>query len=89
LIAANVQSFAEAVSMAERLGLLSQPGLVAAKSHTFANRQGIPLKATAASNKVSEDELEEVYRRRSMLKLSVLPEDIAEGVYFFASDHSA
>jgi rhamnulose-1-phosphate aldolase/alcohol dehydrogenase len=43
----------------------------------------------AASNKVAEDELEEVYRQRSMLKLSVLPEDIAEGVYFFASDLSA
>ena len=43
----------------------------------------------AASNKVSEDQLEEVYRQRSMLKLSVFPEDIAEGIYFFASDHSA
>jgi rhamnulose-1-phosphate aldolase/alcohol dehydrogenase len=43
----------------------------------------------AASNKVSEDQLEEVYRQRSMLKLSVLPEDIAEGIYFFASDLSA
>ena len=43
----------------------------------------------AASNKVSEDELEEVYRQRSLLKLSVLPEDVAEGIYFFASDHSA
>jgi rhamnulose-1-phosphate aldolase/alcohol dehydrogenase len=43
----------------------------------------------AASNKVSEDQLEEVYRQRSMLKLSVLPEDIAEGVYFFASDLSS
>jgi rhamnulose-1-phosphate aldolase/alcohol dehydrogenase len=43
----------------------------------------------AASNKVGEDELEEVYRQRSMLKLSVFPEDIAEGVYFFASDASA
>jgi rhamnulose-1-phosphate aldolase/alcohol dehydrogenase len=43
----------------------------------------------AASNKVSEDQLEEVYRQRSMLKLSVYPEDIAEGVYFFASDQSA
>jgi NAD(P)-dependent dehydrogenase (short-subunit alcohol dehydrogenase family) len=43
----------------------------------------------AASNKVSEDELEEVYRQRSLLKLSVFPEDIAEGVYFFASDLSA
>jgi len=46
-------------------------------------------KQRAASNKVSEDELEEVYRQRSMLKLPVLPEDIAEGVYFFASDLSA
>lgn len=43
----------------------------------------------AASNKVAEDELEEVYRQRSMLKLAVLPEDIAEGIYFFASDCSA
>jgi rhamnulose-1-phosphate aldolase/alcohol dehydrogenase len=43
----------------------------------------------AASNKVSEDQLEEVYRQRSLLKLPVLPEDIAEGVYFFASDLSA
>jgi len=43
----------------------------------------------AASNKVREDELEEVYRQRSMLKLSVFPEDIAEGIYFFASDLSA
>ncbi|MDB5477306.1 MAG: bifunctional rhamnulose-phosphate aldolase/short-chain dehydrogenase [Phenylobacterium sp.] len=35
------------------------------------------------------DELEEFYRNRSMLKLSVLPEDIAEAVYFFASDAAA
>jgi len=42
----------------------------------------------AASNKVSETELEEVYRQRSLLKLSVYPEDIAEAVYFFASDLS-
>ncbi|MBR0856931.1 bifunctional rhamnulose-1-phosphate aldolase/short-chain dehydrogenase [Bradyrhizobium liaoningense] len=43
----------------------------------------------AASNKVTVDQLEEVYRQRSMLKLSVFPEDVAEGVYFFASDLSA
>lgn len=43
----------------------------------------------AASNRVAEDQLEEVYRQRSLLKLSVFPEDIAEGVYFFASDLSA
>jgi rhamnulose-1-phosphate aldolase/alcohol dehydrogenase len=34
-------------------------------------------------------ELEEFYRKRSMLKLSVLPEDIAEAVWFFASASSA
>jgi enoyl-[acyl-carrier-protein] reductase (NADH) len=38
---------------------------------------------------VSEDELEEVYRQRSLLKRSVYPEDIAEAVYYFASDLSA
>ena len=43
----------------------------------------------AASNKVSEDELEDVYRQRSLLKRSVYPEDIAEAVYYFASDLSA
>ena len=43
----------------------------------------------AASNKVSDENLEEVYRQRSLLKLAVLPEDIAEGIYFFASDLSA
>ena len=43
----------------------------------------------AASNKVSEDDLEEVYRQRSLLKRSVYPEDIAEAVYYFASDLSA
>lgn len=35
------------------------------------------------------DELEDFYRKRSLLKLNVLPEDIAEGVYFFATEASA
>ena len=35
------------------------------------------------------EELEAFYRDRSMLKRSVLPEDIAEAVYFLASDASA
>ncbi len=43
----------------------------------------------AASNKVSENELEEVYRQRSLLKRSVYPEDVAEAVYYFASDLSS
>ncbi len=42
----------------------------------------------AASNKIAVDELEEHYRKRSLLQRSVFPEDIAEGVYFFASDVS-
>ncbi|QOY96088.1 bifunctional rhamnulose-1-phosphate aldolase/short-chain dehydrogenase [Massilia sp. UMI-21] len=42
----------------------------------------------AASNKIGTNDIEEFYRKRSMLKLSVLPEDIAEAVYFFASDKS-
>ncbi|SFV18058.1 bifunctional rhamnulose-1-phosphate aldolase/short-chain dehydrogenase [Pseudoduganella namucuonensis] len=40
----------------------------------------------AASNKIGADDIETFYRERSMLKLSVLPEDIAEAVYFLASD---
>ncbi len=43
----------------------------------------------AAAYKMSTDDLEEHYRSRSMLKLSVFPEDIAEGIYFFASPLSA
>ena len=35
------------------------------------------------------DELEAFYRDRSMLKRNVLPEDIAEAVYFLASDASS
>jgi NAD(P)-dependent dehydrogenase (short-subunit alcohol dehydrogenase family) len=40
----------------------------------------------AASNRINEDEVEEYYRQRSLLKRSVLPEDVAEAVAFFASD---
>ncbi len=47
-------------------------------------------KERAASNKIDAGaELEEHYRNRSMLKRDVLPEDIAEAVYFLASDMSA
>jgi rhamnulose-1-phosphate aldolase/alcohol dehydrogenase len=51
--------------------------------------QGDWKKERAASNKIQEDQIEEHYRNRSMLKRNVFPEDIAEGVYFFASDLSA
>lgn len=47
------------------------------------------LDQRAATYKTDKEGLEEMYRQRSLLKRSVLPEDIAEGVYFFASDLSA
>jgi rhamnulose-1-phosphate aldolase/alcohol dehydrogenase len=43
----------------------------------------------AASNRIKEEELEEHYRKRSLLQRSVFPEDVAEAVYFFASDLSS
>jgi len=43
----------------------------------------------AASNAIAEDDVEEFYRKRSMLKRSVLPEDVAEAICFLASDRSA
>jgi rhamnulose-1-phosphate aldolase/alcohol dehydrogenase len=43
----------------------------------------------AASNRIDETEVEDFYRKRSLLKRSVLPEDVAEAVLFFASDLSA
>ena len=51
--------------------------------------QGEWRQQRAASNKVDEGDLEEVYRQRSLLKLGVYPEDIAEAAYYFASDLSA
>jgi rhamnulose-1-phosphate aldolase/alcohol dehydrogenase len=51
--------------------------------------QGDWRKERAVSNKVNDDQLEEHYRQRSMLKRNVFPEDIAEAVYFFAGDASA
>lgn len=47
------------------------------------------LDQRAATYKTDKEGLEEMYRQRSLLKRSVLPEDIAEGVYFFASEQSA
>jgi NAD(P)-dependent dehydrogenase (short-subunit alcohol dehydrogenase family) len=43
----------------------------------------------AASNSISENDIEEFYRKRSLLKRNVVPEDVAEAVLFFASDRSA
>ena len=43
----------------------------------------------AAAYGVGEAELEEHYRKRSLLKLDVRPEDVAEAVLFFASERSS
>jgi len=46
-------------------------------------------KERAEAYSITEDDLEEHYRQRSLLKRNVFPEDIAEAVAFFASDVSA
>jgi len=51
--------------------------------------QGEWAQQRAAQYKKSVDELESVYRDRSLLKRSVYPEDVAEAVAFFASERSA
>ncbi len=51
--------------------------------------QGEWLDQRASTYGTDKAGLEEMYRERSMLKRSVLPEDIAEAAYFFAADTSA
>ncbi|MEM0950378.1 MAG: bifunctional rhamnulose-1-phosphate aldolase/short-chain dehydrogenase [Pseudomonadota bacterium] len=51
--------------------------------------EGEWLDKRASTYGTDKDGLEEMYRQRSLLKRSVLPEDIAEAAYFFASDQSA
>jgi rhamnulose-1-phosphate aldolase/alcohol dehydrogenase len=43
----------------------------------------------AVANRIADEEIEDFYRKRSLMKRSVLPEDVAEAVYFFASELSA
>jgi NAD(P)-dependent dehydrogenase (short-subunit alcohol dehydrogenase family) len=47
------------------------------------------LDQRASTYGTDKEGLEEMYRQRSLLKRSVLPEDIAEATYFFASEASA
>ncbi|WP_417413302.1 bifunctional rhamnulose-1-phosphate aldolase/short-chain dehydrogenase [Hoeflea sp.] len=47
------------------------------------------LDQRASTYKTDKEGLEEMYRQRSLLKRSVLPEDIAEATYFFASEASS
>jgi rhamnulose-1-phosphate aldolase/alcohol dehydrogenase len=51
--------------------------------------QGEWAQQRADQYKTSTENLEAVYRERSLLKRSVYPEDVAEAVAFFASDRSA
>lgn len=51
--------------------------------------EGEWLEQRAGTYGTDKEGLEEMYRQRSMLKRSVLPEDIAEASYFFAADTSA
>ena len=51
--------------------------------------EGDWLEQRADTYGTDKEGLEEMYRARSMLKRSVLPEDIAEACYFFAADLSA
>lgn len=51
--------------------------------------QGEWAEQRARQNRTSVDELEAVYRERSLLKRSVYPEDIAEAVAWFASESAA
>ena len=51
--------------------------------------EGEWLEQRAVTYGTDKEGLEEMYRQRSMLKRSVLPEDIAEGCYFFAAETSS
>ncbi|MBM0103867.1 bifunctional rhamnulose-1-phosphate aldolase/short-chain dehydrogenase [Steroidobacter sp. S1-65] len=51
--------------------------------------QGEWAQQRAEQYKTSTDELETIYRERSLLKRSVFPEDVAEAVAFFASERAA
>ena len=50
---------------------------------------GSPGSRSSGANRIADAEVEDFYRKRSLLKRSVLPEDVAEAVYFFASELSA
>ena len=47
------------------------------------------LEQRAGTYQTDKEGLEEMYRQRSLLKRSVLPEDVAEATYFLVSDASA
>ncbi len=64
-----------------------QPRRGAARLEDLGTANG--ASSAPATHRTDKERLEENYRQRSLLKRAVLPEDIAEGVYFFAADVSA
>ena len=63
-----------------------EPDAVLAESQIWT---GAWREERAAAYGIRPDELEEHYRKRSLLKLSVEPEHVAEAVHYFASDRSS
>jgi rhamnulose-1-phosphate aldolase/alcohol dehydrogenase len=51
--------------------------------------QGDWRKERASAYGVKEDDLEELYRKRSLLQRNVFPEDVAEAIAWFASERSS
>ena len=51
--------------------------------------QGEWAEQRAAQHKTTPEDLEAIYRERSLLKRSVYPEDVAEAIAFLASDRAA
>lgn len=45
-------------------------------------------KLAALRHGIKETEIEAFYQKRNMLKINILPEDVAEGILFFAEDRS-
>ena len=62
------------------------PDAVLSGSHIWS---GSWRKERASAYGVSENDLEAFYQKRSLLKQNIFPEDIAEAVYFFASQKAA
>ena len=58
------------------------------RSGRHRNRRAQQPQERAQRNRIRDEEVEECYRQRSLLKRSVYPEDIAEAVAFFASERS-
>jgi rhamnulose-1-phosphate aldolase/alcohol dehydrogenase len=75
----------EGAPLAIRVNVVN-PDAVLRNSRIWAGEWG---EQRATAHKATREQLEAIYRDRSLLKRSVFPEDIAEAIAFFASDRSA